>query len=943
MSDFTLLYGLMLTLVVSTTIGIQDISGQQLPLQSYNEFESFPNHAVTAITQDEKGYLWIGTQAGLSRFDGHEFVTWSTTHGLAGNIVSEIAADGGGGFWLATNDGLTHFTPDTARAIIFDGEISANNLWDMHITEGDTIWLASNGGGLLRYTLDGAFKQLKVEGGQAENTFYWVTQVSDGSVLAGGRFGLFSVEGDTLVKRFSEELPVESLNVIMEDSKNRIWLGYQRAGMYRIDGNSVEHLGWLPLTSIRSMTEDGQGTIWAGGDGEGLAVIYNDHDYDLYTTAHGLSGNEIGSIFADKHGAIWIGQLYQGLEKITNRGIINYHFGRGDISFVNGIFKSSNGDLWASTFNGVHQICDETIRHHLQGYRTFHTTETPDGTMWHAAIENQLIGNRNGEYIIPEIDNETDDVFLAIAATSAGSLLAAGYWSGLFHMESEKFTRKDTLTADLPRGISQILEADGNLWLNSFFDGLILYEDGGMINKGLFEMSGSTQLNHIWYDGDKIWLASDRGVFQYYDGRFTNLQDKYGFDQKNYTFAVVDGSGRIWTGTDSGIMMYDGERKQYLTTANGLPGSGLNAGAVLLEKNTLWVGTVNGLMRINLDRVDFPEPVPHIEFTRLQLYDQDLPEMHQLRFRHNENYLKFDFTGLYLPDPQSVRYRYKMDRIDQGWQFSEIPSVQYTSIPPGSYRFELQAEVNGRGWTEQAAVIEFEILPPFWQTWWFILICLAGISLILYGIHSYRVAQILRIEKMRMQIAGDLHDEVGSNLSSISLLAEMVNRSGVISPDEKKRIERMRNASLQTLEAMSDIVWAINPDNDSLDDLIMKMKEVANVLLDGIEHKFDVDESIEKNRVDLLFKRDFFLVFKEALNNIRKHSGASRVEISIRKEESYLCMTITDNGCGFEMTGSYNGMGLKTMKKRAEKLNGSLQIESKKGKGTKTSLKAKFT
>lgn len=190
------------------------------------------------------------------------------------------------------------------------------------------------------------------------------------------------------------------------------------------------------------------------------------------------------------------------------------------------------------------------------------------------------------------------------------------------------------------------------------------------------------------------------------------------------------------------------------------------------------------------------------------------------------------------------------------------------------------------------------------------------------------------MERLRMNIASDLHDEVGGNLSSITLLTEIMKQKKELSGDQRKRLERVQRASAQTMEAMSDIVWAINPGNDRVEDLVLKMKEVAAQMLPEKQYSIEVDEDLPEQQIDLLLKRDLFLIFKEAVTNISKHSRASRVVIRLEKRGKQLFLRVEDDGCGFERNGNKSGIGLRSMQKRAEKLNGDLQIESKPDLGT---------
>ncbi|GEM_PF-2129560 len=933
---FFLAVTLLLTVMVITPL-----KAQILPLQDYRSLEGFPHNSVYTITQDQNGYLWIGTESGLSRFDGFRFQTYSMDDGLSGNAVSGIFKSKTGGFWVSTNQGFNHFKPDTIRTFKPGESSFENNIWDIAEDESGNVWLATNGGGIIKMDENENFTRFKTVGGESANTFYAINLLSDGRIWAGGRMGLFEISGDSLISIYEEELPVETLNRIIEDDTGTVWLGYQREGLYRIDPDGVTEFGDLPVSSVRSLLMDDRGSLWIGSDGEGLFVIHSDGKTEHFKMENGLSSDGIGSMFLDREGSVWFGHLYQGLQRLKNRGIKHYRFGPGDISFINHIFESSNGEIWMASFDGAHRLKNEAHHHFAEGVRFWQINETADGKIAGAAIENGLMVFDGEQF--QRINNPPgleELILVGIYTDSQNRTLAGSYWNGLFLLSENELTPYDPGFADIPRTVTQFLETEEGLWVSSFFDGLYKTGGGSVVDLDFFSASDASEINHIWENEGRLWIASDIGLTFLENGTFVDALEKYMLPSGPYSFVIDSGDG-LWTASGSTVYHLSGETALQLTHADGLIPASMTVGSANTGRNgNIWIGTVDGAMKIEHGRVDFRQPQPNVEFTRVQLFDKDLDFSAPLKFNHRDNYLKFDFLGLYLSDPQGVTYRYKMDRIDPDWQYSDIATVQYTSLPPGEYRFEVQASHQYGNWDINRAVIDFIILPPFWQTWWFILISLGVTGTILYMIHRFRVSQLLRIERMRMQIAGDLHDEVGSNLSSIALITGMIQNNKNLEPEIKTRIRKVQAASQKTMDAMSNIVWAINPGNDTFEDLVLKMKEVANEMLVNIEHSFEIDDSLLGDKVTLLFKRDLFLIYKEALHNIVKHSEATSVTISVQKQKGHFLLTIRDNGKGFDPGKTYNGIGLQSIKNRAEKLNGELIITSNGEQGTELKVKA---
>jgi signal transduction histidine kinase len=270
------------------------------------------------------------------------------------------------------------------------------------------------------------------------------------------------------------------------------------------------------------------------------------------------------------------------------------------------------------------------------------------------------------------------------------------------------------------------------------------------------------------------------------------------------------------------------------------------------------------------------------------------------------------------------------------WIASPEHSVNFAGLSAGEYTFEVRA-ITADGIAGSPASVPFKIPLPFWQTWWFVLSCVLVLFALLYLIHRVKLRRLLEMERVRTRIATDLHDDIGSNLSKISLLSDIVGMQ-MKNGDDKSRhmLASIAEASRASVDSMRDIVWAIDPDRDSVLEMTRKMREYAEGMCEpaGIRVKFEPSAAAESAKLGMHLRREMFLIFKEAINNAVRHSGCSLVEIAFETSGSGVLLTIKDNGEGFETTAESGGNGLRNMKDRAEKIGGSLVMESTPGIGT---------
>lgn len=301
-----------------------------------------------------------------------------------------------------------------------------------------------------------------------------------------------------------------------------------------------------------------------------------------------------------------------------------------------------------------------------------------------------------------------------------------------------------------------------------------------------------------------------------------------------------------------------------------------------------------------------------------------------------DNVITFLYTAVDFTAPQQITFQYHLDGFDEDWQEAGARrEATYTNLSSGNYTFRVRT-INGDGViSSREAIMKIHISPPYWATWWFRTLLIVAFVALVYGIFRYRELQRLRQEQLRLRIARDLHDEMGSTLSSISILSEAALRN-LQADIDRTRFGVIGDRARQVMDAMSDIVWSVNPGNDFMENVLQRMKEFAVEILEtqGIVLHFEVDEAILSQDLSMEKRKNFYLFFKEAINNAAKYSKATDVWVQVRAENDYVRLEVRDNGCGFDAAQVKLGNGLWNMQQRAERLGGLLSLQSTAGRGT---------
>jgi hypothetical protein len=310
-----------------------------------------------------------------------------------------------------------------------------------------------------------------------------------------------------------------------------------------------------------------------------------------------------------------------------------------------------------------------------------------------------------------------------------------------------------------------------------------------------------------------------------------------------------------------------------------------------------------------------------------------------MRIAAGRHHFEFKFSALSFTAPDKVKFRWRLKGLEADWvDGGDRHAVSYDFLPPGDYQFEVRACNNDGVWNETGVASRLTVLPYFWQTWWFKIAIFLLLTAVLLTIYFIRIARWRTLENLRLRIARDLHDEVGANLGSISLLAQMMEHMPT-----RTDATQVRGLAMQTMDTLRDIVWFIDPTHDRLSDLVVRMHETARTMLPTVEFNFDQTGDFDSTDLSLAFRRNVLPLFKETLHNLLKHSHATQVEISVRRSDKEFQFRVHDNGTGFDPRQKKWGNGLKNMKRRAAEIGGRFELDSHNGGGTTVILTAPIT
>jgi ligand-binding sensor domain-containing protein/signal transduction histidine kinase len=955
---------------------------------NYGVDQGLPSRNIYDLLETRSGEYWIATASGICRFNPKGKPASAKSAGVSdaeqmfvayfpeaerARWALDLYEDSGGMIWCATEGGLYRLEQlDHQWSLRFvDIGIQAASIYDDSIivytlVEDDrgALWIGSYSG-LFRRWADGRVERYTTRNGLPQNTVLHLLKDHSGRLWASssGLCRLVSEPNpdDTIVdRRFTKKdgLVNESITSIFQSSDGKLWVG--------------------TTGGLNELVDEGRGGV----------------TFHTYTTANGLSANGITALAEDRDGNLWAAVAGKGAAKISRSGFVTYTAADGiQSSTLYSIFKDLAGNLclfggklenkvieWfdGKRFHSVRPKVDSRLRNWGWGshQNTFqdHTGEwwaaTGEGLYRYPKVSVAELARTPPKAVYTTKNGLPSDEIFRLFEDSRGDL-----WIGSLGSTSISRWERATETIHnyppgngMPFGVPTAFYEDreGNVWIAIYTfaglhpNGLIRYSQGRATAFALSEGLPSGFIFRIYGDSTgRMWLAtSQNGLVRVEDPlserpQFVTYTTVQGLSSNDVLDIVEDRWGRLYLATGRGVDRLEVEagRVRHYTVAEGLPNNGIYT-AFRDSDGALWFAAFQGGLARLVPEPDPPRQPPPIFISGLRIagVTQRLSELGETQVAiaplgANQNQFQIDFFGLSLAPGERLRYQYRLEGSGEDWsEPADLRTANYPGLTPGTYRFLVRSVTADGTVSETPAVVSFTILPPLWQRWWFVTLAFVAIGLLSYSLYRYRLRRLLEIERVRTRIATDLHDDIGSNLSLIAMVSEVAKQQA---PEENQPIMEslalVSRTSRQSVDAMSDIVWAVNPKRDHLHDLAERMLRFASDTFAArdIEFEFQAPDEKQDIRLGTEIRREVYLIFKESVNNIAKHAECGEAHIRLSLSHRMLLLEIRDNGRGFDShqaNNGYGGNGLRSMRQRAEALRGTIDVVSQKGAGTKIRL-----
>ncbi|MGZ3866663.1 MAG: ligand-binding sensor domain-containing protein [Bacteroidia bacterium] len=946
---------------------------------------------ISCLAVEKSGMIWIGTRMkGINKYNPYTgiFTVFQNERNnpntISSNVISSLFVDTIHQLlWIGTDKGLSALEFKTEKIVSFRHELgqknglSDNKITSVKMDKRGILWIGTENGGLNSFDYSGKiFTQYKYKEGDAKtissNNIRDVFADRKNTVWVATANGLNSINtltGELRTFKHDESNPnsisSNDLTSVYQDKYGKIWVGTANEGLcvyypqtekFYLYSHEKEVPNSLSSNKINTVSQGRSGMFWAGTSDGGLNA-FNPKSLK-FNLLNPISKNEnvyedITCIYIDEENNLLLGTKEKGLYlyNTESKVVLNCRPEKGNKTSVSGkaincFYKDPEGNLLVGSDNGLDD---------------FYCT--------------------SGKFSKMHFSEEHPYAKISCVIKDSDNL----YWIGTKNEGAFTYDRSTNAVVhfDLPDGSNALTEnsikcikqdTKGNIWIGTDGAGLIKYEKATG-RKIIYRSDDTTQhniggnfINSIYEDSrGTIWISTWGGGLNAYradKNNFSCFTISEGLPSNSLNAILEDKNKNLWVGTASGICRLTfTENKltqcRIFDLVDGLPTVEFyESSACKNSMGRMFFTCKKGLIAFHPDSLKNNPYKPPVIITDFQLFNKSvLPNdstgilqtsisvTKEITLNYNQNSFSFEFTAISFINPLKNKYAYKLDGFDKEWNYHNAlnRSAAYTNLSPGTYTFTVKASNNDGIWNEKGTSVVIHIKAPFWQTWWFIGLIVLGAALIIYFIYNIKVQRIKAVEKMRSHIARDLHDDMGSTLSSISIYNEVVLKlTEEKVPEAVQILESMGESSRTAMENMNDIVWAINPKNEKLTNIIERIKIYSNQIMGAREIKFsmNITDSVGEIKLSMDQRKNLYLVLKEAINNAAKYSMAKDCVISIIKKDKFVEVEIKDNGVGLDDTHqSLGGNGMINMRKRVSELGGELMVFSEKQKGTLISFK----
>ncbi len=932
---------------------------QQVSFIKYTVYDGLVANPVRCIYQDSKGFIWIGTYDGLSRYDGYKFTNYTTSNGLS-HIVINSLFEIDGKLLIAENNG--------AIDLISNNSIQKKQMLKSAVNViapfKERLLLSTDENGFYEYKNDSIIRPVQESFHSSLGRFL---PLNDSLLISDGiDENLIIYRKDLSVHSYLRDLRLHFYS-LFKDSKKRVW-ACTGMGLKLIDiFPGKEHLSFAALpsmfnfpplnnTAVTSMIEEKDGSFWIGTL-QGLVHLFANGNFQLYNEKDGLPSGMIYTLFRDKENNLWVGTSL-GLAKWVSKNSVVFY------NTENKYFKNDVRDIITSDDKKIVLITSHGLQYFDFNKREFNDIITTSAgytpvsgssplLIHHADKIEKLLPAANKIVPFKKLDsNLTGGLFSKIHPD--GSIFL-GTFGGLYMIKNNSLRK-----ILLPRITSLAIDKAGTVWAGTWQNGLfritINSESDAAYNvEDITSAIGQKQIRGLFVDSNQdLWVGTRYGGAFSIRKKPNNKFEVQRFDRQSGLMSDwVNGfaetrSGDIWIATYLGLDKLVKEAEGYrIFNFSKVVNFFAEIKTIVSQGDNQWICVANtGIACFKDEDIHLSTPLQAtILSTSLGLLENKLTilsPIEKVSLKPNQNAARFEFGALSFLNERQVLYSYRLKgSSDTTWSKPEnIHEASYASLSPGNYTFEVKV-IGWNGDHGVPATFSFFISTPFWKQWWFIGLVVVAVAVFFYALYKYRIRQILHLQKVRNSIATDLHDDIGSSLTNISILSELSSKN-IAEPDKAQSFLHRISEEVQTSsQAMDDIIWSVNSRNDSLQETLARMRRYAAELFDNsdIDCHLHLDENTGDKRLSMEQRRDVYLIYKEALNNIHKHAEANNVWVEVTQNHNSLFMKIKDDGKGFDTTSVTHRNGLKNLSSRVEKWNGRIQIGSATGKGTSIDIK----
>ncbi|HEV2393111.1 MAG TPA: two-component regulator propeller domain-containing protein [Verrucomicrobiae bacterium] len=967
--------------------------------------EGLPHNNVQAIAQTRDGYLWIGTQAGLARFDGVEFTPLNL--GPLGPKSPSITA----------------LCADSQNA----------------------LWIGAEGFGLLRYDA-GVFSRFTTTNGLAGDDLRVIYRARDGALWIGTTTGMSCYRDGRFINYTTRQgLLSNIVRAINEDRDGNLWIA-TGAGLNRLRGGRMDSFpmpNGLPNDSARAICQDRGGRIWIGSN-NGM-LWYNGYwkSFYAYNTRYGLSDTFVSAICEDHEGNLWVG-TYSGLNRFHEGRFFPQLNNEGaPFDKVNALFEDSQGNLWVGSHEGLVRLTPQrfvtyTQRQGLTHNNVMSVLEDRAGAVWLGTWGgglDRLKDEKVTSYTATNVFSQ--ELILSLCESRDGSLwVGEDFDGGLARLQNGVFRHYDMKEGLLPASVRVIYEdRSGRLWVGTS-QGLCWLKDGGFITET--NLAGKVVRAICQDTNGALWVGTESGLFERQQDHWIGFTKRDGLSNNEVTALLDDSGGSLWIGTaDGGLNRYKSGAFKAYTTSQGLFSdeifeilddghgwlwmscskgifrvrkadlSALDSGALetissvaygkadglestqcsgiakpgawAAHDGRLWFATSKGVASVDPASIKI-NLVPPPVFIEQVLADRKVVQQkakapRRLSYPPNptktlsspavqpdpvvvppgRGELEFRYTALDFQSPESTRFKYKLDGVDTDWiEAGARRMAHYNNVYPGDYIFRVIACNKDGIWNDAGAALAVVVRPHVWQTLWWrgmvVMVVIGGAGAAVRYITRRKMQRRMAlleqrnaIERERGRIAKDIHDDLGSSLTRIMMLGERAEEGLASQEDVGVHVAKIVTSARDTVQALDEIVWAVNPENDTLEGLIEYISHYADEFFEEapISCRLEMPGALPECVLPAEVRHDLFLIVKEAFHNVLKHAAASQVWVQVSVNGSTLAVAIKDNGQGFSPGPSNNGRrgnGLHNMRRRMGGLGGTIEVRSAPGNGTEVRI-----